>query len=76
MLLIALKQLNGFNAHQAQARIAHAINSVETVVSPSLALNEYARIAHAINSVETCTSGCCVEGTCARIAHAINSVET
>ena len=57
------------------ARIAHAINSVETHYKKSIHYR-VARIAHAINSVETHLSVLDMINVLARIAHAINSVET
>ena len=78
MLLIALKHVDVANLEggDRQARIAHAINSVETKHRHTPYKTVRARIAHAINSVETIACEQFRSPRIARIAHAINSVET
>ena len=76
MLLIALKPATNRGTPDSYARIAHAINSVETRSLELLVLLHWARIAHAINSVETFCGDVGASDNFARIAHAINSVET
>ena len=53
MLLIALKLFGMNNFKHNCARIAHAINSIETNQNTVACSEKMARIAHAINSVET-----------------------
>ena len=76
MLLIALKPGQVTSSRTHQARIAHAINSVETKPRRRFRRRHWARIAHAINSVETWRYVSPQVSLPARIAHAINSVET